>query len=56
MVKSKLVTIFNGHDESLKFKAAFALMHDYEYQYAYDYLMEKMQEVDNWLVQFRKTW
>lgn len=41
-VKSKLLQIFHGNDDSLKFKAAFALMHDYEYPLAYEYLMHEV--------------
>ncbi len=41
-VKTKLLQIFHGNDDSLKFKAAFALMHDYEYPLAYEYLMHEV--------------
>jgi len=46
-VKRRLVAIFEGDNEPLKFQACFPLMHDYHYGPATDYLLEQVGGTDS---------
>jgi len=45
-VKRRLIAIFEGDDEALKFEACYPLMHDHNYAAAVDYLLTQVQSKD----------
>lgn len=45
-VKRRLIAIFEGDDEALKFEACYPLMHDHNHAAAVDYLLTQVQSKD----------
>ena len=55
-VKVKILKVFNEGSEAIKFDAAFTLMHDYEDQTAYDYLITKVDSPDKAIKRIAISW